>query len=321
MSVANVIFRFSRNCSSRIRGASAIRRGVLALLLAFPLLSCASIGIAAAADTPLSLADDRGRSIRLEHFARRIISLSPNITELVYAAGAGDRLVGVSSRSDYPAAAKSVAEIGGAAGLDLERIVMLQPDLVIAWRSGNAADIDKLEKLGLPVFVTEAARLEDIPRLLRLTGQLAATSTQAESAARAYETELQQIKRNYAGRQRISVFLLIWHQPLMTVNGSHIISDIINLCGGVNIFASASILAPVISAESLLQADPQAIISGVLPESGVGELLPQQFPQIRAVRNKHLFFVHPDLLHRQTPRMLQAVKMVCEQLDRVRSEQ
>lgn len=197
---------------------------------------------------------------------------------------------------------------------------MLKPDLVIAWRSGNAAEIDRLEKLGLPVFVTETTRLEDIPRLLRLTGQLAATATQAEVAARAYEAELQQLKRRYAGRQQVSVFLLIWQQPLMTVNGSHIISDIINLCGGVNIFAAASILVPVISAESLLQADPQAIISGVLPESGVGELW-QQFPQIRAVRNKHLFFVHPDLLHRQTPRMLQAAKMVCEQLDRVRLEQ
>ena len=283
----------------------------------FPLIPYLPVGIAAA-DTPLSLTDDRGRSIRLEHFARRIISLSPNITELVYAAGAGDRLVGVSSRSDYPAAAKAVPEIGGAAGLDLERIVMLQPDLVIAWRSGNAADIDRLEKLGLPVFVTETTRLEDIPRLLRLIGHLAATSTQTEAAARAYETELQQIKRSYAGRQRVSVFLLIWHQPLMTVNGDHIISDIINLCGGINIFASMSSLAPAISAESLLQVDPHAIISGVLAESGTVELW-QQFPQLRAVRNNHLFFVHPDLLHRQTPRMLQAVKTVCEQLDRVRS--
>lgn len=316
--MANVIFRFSRNRSFRLSGAPAIRHGILALLLMFPLTPYLPVGIAAAADTPLSLTDDRGRSIRLEHFARRIISLSPNITELVYAAGAGDRLVGVSSRSDYPAAAKSVPEIGGAAGLDLERIVMLQPNLVIAWRSGNAADIDRLEKLGLPVFVTEATRLEDIPRLLRLTGQLAATSTQAEATARAYETELQQIKRSYAGRQRVSVFLLIWHQPLMTVNGGHIISDIINLCGGVNIFASASSLAPAISVESLLQADPQAIISGVLAGSGTVGLW-QQFPQLRAVRNKHLFFVHPDLLHRQTPRMLQAVKTVCAQLDRVRS--
>jgi len=299
---------------------SAIRRDVLALLLVFPLTLYMSVGIAdAVVDTPLNLIDDRGHNVRLEHSARRIISLSPNITELLYAVGAGDKLVGVSNQSDYPAAAKSIPEIGGIAGLDLERIVMLKPDLVIAWRSGNAvADIDKLEKLGLPVFVTEATRLEDIPRLLRLTGQLAATSTQAESTARAYETELQQIKRSYAGRQRISVFLLIWHQPLMTVNGAHIISDIINLCGGVNIFASTPFLAPVISAESLLKADPQAIISSVLPESGAGELW-QEFPHIRAVRNNHLFFVHPDLLHRQTPRMLQAAKVICEQLDRIRA--
>ena len=196
---------------------------------------------------------------------------------------------------------------------------MLKPDLVVAWRSGNAADVDRLEKLGVPVFVTEATKLEDIPRLLRSLGQLAATSIQAEAAARSYEIELQQLRQSYADRQRISVFMLIWQQPLMTVNGSHVISDIINLCGGVNIFASAAILAPVISAESLLQADPQAIISGVLPESGVGKLWQQQFPQIRAVRNRHLFFVHPDLLHRQTPRMLQAVKAVCDQLERVRS--
>ncbi len=299
---------------------SAIRRDVQALLLVLSLTLYMSVGIAdAAVDTPLNLIDDRGHNVRLEHSARRIISLSPNITELLYAAGAGDKLVGVSNQSDYPAAAKSVPEIGGIAGLDLERIAMLRPDLVIAWRSGNAvADIDKLEKLGLPVFVTEATRLEDIPRLLRLTGQLAATSIQAESAARAYETELEQIKRSYAGRQRISVFLLIWHQPLMTVNGAHIISDIINLCGGVNIFGSTPFLAPVISAESLLKADPQAIISSVLPESGAEELW-QEFSHIRAVRNNHLFFVHPDLLHRQTPRMLQAAKVICEQLDRVRT--
>ncbi len=279
----------------------------------------ASIGIAISASVPLSLTDDRGHHTHLERPARRIISLSPSITELVYAAGAGDKLVGVSSRSDYPVSTRAIPEIGGVSGLDLERLVMLKPDLVIAWGSGNGADIDRLEKLGLPVFVTEAARLEDIPRLLRLIGQLAATPVQAESAALSFETELQLIKQSYVGRQRVSVFLLIWNQPLMTVNGNHIISDIINRCGGVNIFAAASILAPVISAESLLQANPQVIISGVLPENGMGAFW-ERFPQMQAVRNKHLFFIHPDLLHRQTPRILQAVKDVCLQLDQARSE-
>ena len=289
------------------------------LLFLSSLFSYVPIGIAASAGAPLRLADDRGHSIYLERPARRIISLSPSITELVYAAGAGDKLVGVSSQSDYPASVRAIPEIGGVSGLDLERLIMLRPDLVIAWGSGNAVDIDRLEKLGLPVFVTEAARLEDIPRLLRLIGQVAATPVEAESAALSFETELRMIKQSNAGRQRISVFLLIWSQPLMTVNGDHIISDIINVCGGINIFATASTLAPMISAENLLQADPQVIISGVLPESGAGALW-QRFPQMRAVRNKHLFFVHPDLLHRQTPRMLQAVKEVCMYLDQARLE-
>ncbi len=169
--------------------APAIRHSFLALLLVFLLLLSVPVGtVGAVVDTPPNLLDDRSRSTRLDSPARRIISPFPSIIELVYAAGAGDRPVAVSSHSDYPEAAKSVAEIGGMAGLDLERMVMLKPDLVMAWRSGNAvADIERLEKLGLTIFAVEATRLEDIPRLLRLSGKLAGTSAQAESAASAYE--------------------------------------------------------------------------------------------------------------------------------------
>ncbi len=297
-------------------------RGILALLFIFPAFLCASIAVAGAVDisepsSRLIMTDDRGRGIRLDYFARRIVSLSPNITELVFAAGAGGKLVGVSRYSDYPEAAKSVLDVGDSSSLDLERIIALKPDLVVAWRSGNrVSDIEKLEKLGLTVFVTEATRLEDVSRLLRMTGKLAGTSTQAEAAAKVYEAELRQIKRSYNGRRQIRVFQLIWHQPLTTVNGNHIISDIINLCGGANVFASASSLTPVISEESLLEADPQAIISSVGIE--VEEPL-RRLPRLSAVRSNHLFFVHPDLIHRQTPRMLQAAKMVCAQLEEVRS--
>jgi len=274
------------------------------------------------ADAPFTLTDDRGRSVRLNHFARRIISLSPNITELVFAAGAGDKLVGVSSYSDYPDVAKSIPGIGDSSSLDLERIVALKPDLVIAWNSGNkVADIDKLERLGLTVFITEATKLEDIPRLLRKIGKLAGTLAIAELAASAFEAELRKIKQRYRSRQQVEVLYLIWHRPLMTVSDNHIISDIINICGGINVFAAAPSLTLVISAESILGADPQIIISSmplVSPETGRRELW-QRFPHIRAVRNNHLFFVHPDLIHRQTPRMLQAAKTVCEQLESARS--
>lgn len=300
-----------------------MRHGILALLLVLPWVSIsAAVNVTRVTSPPnlvLKLTDDRGRDIRLNHFATRIISLSPNITELVFAAGAGGKLVGVSRYSDYPAAAKSIPDVGDSSSLDLERIIALKPDLVVAWRSGNSiSDIEKLEKLGLTVFATEAARLEDVPRLLRITGTLAGTSTQAESAARAYEAELRQIKRTYGGRQPIRVFQLIWHQPFMTVNGHHIISDIIGICGGINVFASATSLTPVISAESLLEADPQAVISSASLELAETEVR-ERLSYISAVRSNHLFFVHPDLMHRQTPRILQAAKNVCAQLEEVRS--
>jgi iron complex transport system substrate-binding protein len=271
---------------------------------------------------PAILADDRGRDIRLSHFSRRIISLSPGITELVYAAGAGDKLVGVDSYSNYPAAVKSVRQIGDASNLDLERIVALKPELVIAWRSGNAAgDIRRLERLGLNVAATEASRLEDVPRLLRMIGRWAGTVPQAESAAWIYEKELQQIKRAYKDRKKISVVQLIWHQPLMTVNGNHIISDIISICGGVNMFASAPTLTPLIGIENLLEAHPQAIISSVPPESGEKgrEIHLAGWTNRSAVEGSHVIFIHPDLIHRQTPRILQAARKVCAELDKIRS--
>ena len=320
---------------------------LLVLTLSLSVSLCAFVGVAGSADIaehlsppppprtlpyplpnplpnplPLRLIDDRGRSVQLNQSVKRIISLSPSITELVFEAGAGGKLVGVSRYSDYPAAARSIPDVGDSSNLDLDRIVALKPDLVIAWRSGNAiSDIEKLEKLGLTVFATEAARLEDIPRLLRITGQLAGTSMQAESTASAFEEALQQIRANYGNRSKIKVFQLIWHQPPMTVNGDHVISDIIELCGGVNIFASSSALTPVISMENLLEAGPQVIISSVSREFAESEVrvLLRRLSHISAIRHNHLYFVHPDLIHRQTARMIQAAKMVCAQLENARS--
>ncbi|MBN9124358.1 MAG: cobalamin-binding protein [Nitrosospira sp.] len=268
---------------------------------------------------PPSLTDDRGHHVRLSHFSRRIISLSPSITELVYAAGAGDKLVGADLYSDYPDAVKSIPRIGDASSLDLERIVALEPDLVIAWRSGSAAvDIRRLERLGMNVAATEASRLEDVPRLLRLIGQWAGTSTQAESAARAYENELRTIRDSYAGREKVRMVQLIWRHPLMTVNGNHIISDIISICGGVNMFASAPALTPVIGMENLLEVRPRAIVSSISPRFDGREIRLDGWIRGSAMEGSDVIFIHPDLIHRQTPRILQAARKVCEELDKVR---
>lgn len=306
---------------------------LLTLLLAesAPILPAVAAGGAAlappasssSAASPVRIADDRGRIFLLSRPARRVVSLAPNITELVFAAGAGTSLVGVSRYSDYPESARFLPDVGDASSLDLERILALRPDLVIGWGSGTArSSIEKLEKLGLPVFVIDPVKLSDISRLLRTMGLLTGTVPQAEEVAHAYEDQLEEIKRSHASRIKVRTVSLIWHQPLMTVNGHHVISDIIRLCGGVNVFASSLFLAPVISEEDLLIADPEAIISSVMP--GGVEIAPamllRRLPRVTAIRNNQLFFIHPDLILRPSIRLLLGATQLCGQLERVRSK-
>lgn len=272
------------------------------------------IAATSAVASPLDQVDDAGRLVRLKHPATRIVALSPHVTELVYAAGAGHKLVGVSSYSDYPAAAKLIPHVGDGGKADAERILALKPDLVIGWLSGNnAADVATLERLGIPVFLTEPRRLDDIPRLLETIGKLAGTEQVAKSVATEFRSGVAELKQRYASRQPVSVFYEIWHEPLSTINGAHLISDVITLCGGRNIFAGIASLTPVVSVESVLLGDPDAIIA----ERGslVGW---KRYPRLTAVKEGHLLAVNPDLIERQSPRVLEGAKQMCAQIEQVR---
>lgn len=265
--------------------------------------------------------DDLGRRVLLKAPARRIVALAPHVTELLFAAGAGDRVIGVSRYSDFPPAAAGVTEVGDAGRADLERVLTLEPDLVVVWKTGGSpGDARRLEQLGIPVFVTEPRRLADIPRLLRVLGSLAGTEDAAEKEARRFEQVLEELARRYGKGRPVTVFYQIWHQPLMTVNAEHIISDIIRLCGGRNVFESSPTFTPVLNAESLLVEDPEVIIASVSALSLQAEVRSfwSGFPSLRAVRRAHLEFVHPDLIQRQAPRILEGAKQVCEALGKVR---
>ena len=278
------------------------------------------LAAATAVAAPLKLVDDAGRAVQLRRPAARIVALSPHVTELVFAAGAGNKLVGVSGFSDYPAAAKRIPHVGDSGKADAERLLALKPDLIIGWRSGNsAADIATLERLGIPVFLTEPRRLDDIPRLLEIIGKLAGTEPAATSAAEDFRAGVAELKRRYAGRRPVRVFYEIWHAPLITVNGEHLISDVLGLCGGRNIFAAVSSLTPVVAVESVLAEDPEMIIaSGALyAEPGPLEGW-RRYPRLAAVHRSHLFFIHPDLIQRQTPRILLGAQQMCEQIEQVR---
>lgn len=286
-------------------------------LSAIPLLLLAATAAIAA---PVKLVDDAGRGVVLNLPAARIVALSPHVTELVFAAGAGNRLVGVSSFSDYPAAAKRIPHVGDGGKVDAERLLALRPDLVVGWHSGNsAADIATLERLGIPVFLTEPRRLEDIPRLLETIGKLAGTEQVATQAAEDFRAGVAELKLHYAGRRPVRVFYEIWHEPLITVNGEHLISDVLGLCGGRNVFAGVSSLTPAVAVESVLAEDPEAIIASGALYADRGQLVGwRRYPRLAAVRRGHMFFIHPDLIQRQTPRILMGAQQMCEQIEQVR---
>lgn len=272
--------------------------------------------------TLFAVASVRGGEVGSPHGGgstiQRIVSLAPHITELLFAAGAGDKVVAVVDYSDYPPDARKLPSVGDAARLDLERIIALGPDLVIAWNTGTSQeDVARLRHLGINVHVSNLHTMEDIAGELRELGRLAGTETTAETAAEAFEQRLAGLRSIYRDRETVSVFVQVWERPLMTVGGRHIISDALRICGGRNPFANLRSVAPTVSVEAVLKADPQVIV-GDIP---VAELSEQwsRWPDLTAVRRGHIYTVPAELIARPTPRMLDGVERLCAVLDEVRA--
>jgi len=281
-------------------------------VLAFAIMSGAAVGAHA-----LQLKDDRGVTVSLERPAQRMVSLAPHLAEIAFAAGAGASLAGVSSFSRHPIEATRLPVVASHGRVDIERLIALRPDLVLAWQSGNSPlQIDRLKRLGVRVFVTEVRTLADIPRIVRLVGALAGSEVTAEASARQFENEIADLREHFAGQRRVTVFLEIWHRPMLTVNGAHLISDALRVCGGRNVFAAARTLTPLVSREEVLDARPEAIVTG-----SSGSEAPQAWrglEPVPAVRNRRIHAIDPDLLHGQGPHAIKGVRALCEQLDLVR---
>ena len=287
-------------------------------------LCLVTTGLTAAANAQasdgVSVQDDMGNTVTLAQPAQRIVSLAPNITEMLFAAGAGDKVVGTVEFSDYPAWAKRIPRIGRHNALDLERIISLKPDLVIAWDSGNPKhQVQRLQQLGLTVFRSEPRHLSNIADTLRHFGQLADTPLQAEASARQFMQRYRMLMAQYQHRPLISVFYQIWDQPLMTLNGKHMVSEVIELCGGDNVFADLPTLSPTVSTEAVIAANPQVIIAVTAGKNPPASLRHwRQWPQLPAVQHDNLFVIEADIINRDTPRILDGMKRMCELLDEAR---
>jgi len=274
----------------------------------------------ALAEGAVQLGDDEGKVVRLNGPARRIVSLAPHATETLYAAGAGPYLVGAVDYSDYPLEARKLPRVGGYSKLDLEAIIRLKPDLLVAWGSGNPpAQLEKLRSLGIPLFITQPNTMDDVALQLERFGKLAGTEVTANEAARAYRERLARLRENYAHRPRVRVFYQIWKAPLMTVGKPQIISSAIDICGGENVFGGLEQMAPTVSLEAVLSANPEAIVA-----TGMGDARPEwlndwrRWPKLLAMTRGNLFHINPDIMQRHTPRILDGTEALCRDLEMVR---
>jgi len=265
----------------------------------------------------VSVVDDAGRTVTLPAPAHRIVSLAPNITDALFAAGAGAYVVGTSRFTEYPEAAKKVPIVGDATMIDLERIVALKPDIVVVWKSGNAASqVEKIVRLGIPVFYAETTRLADVAAATRRFGVLAGTADAATRAAQGFEQSLADLRTTYAGRRRLKVFYQIWDRPLMTIGRAQIIDDAIALCGGTNVFADLTQAAPTVSREAVLARDPDVILSG----GSTGEALDvwKASGFLTAVEHGNVFSIDAPTLALPSPSILPGVATLCRALDDAR---
>jgi len=274
-----------------------------------------SVSCAASESAPLTLGDDRGIDVRLAAPARRIVTLAPSLTELAFAAGAGDAVVGVSRMSRHPAAARVLPVVGDAAQVNFEKILALRADLALAWISGNAPrHLDALARLKVPVFAVELRRLDDVPRVLRLIGTLAGTPAPAALAADDYARALAALRAAAAGRAPVTVFYAVWDAPLMTVNGTHLISDVLSACGGRNVFANATALVPTVSLEAVIAAGPAVILGGGPDGAAAFEnAWRRKLAALPAFRPR-IMYVDPEALQSQGPRVLEGARAVCAAL-------
>ena len=249
----------------------------------------------------------------------RVVTLAPNLTELVFAAGAGDALVGVSAYSDYPAEARQLPVIGDAFMVDQEQLAVLQPDLLLVWQSGTPAHVvDELRRVGYRVEVIQTRGIDDVGAALRRIGSLTGHEDSASAVATAFDAELTAIEQQYADEDDVRVFYQVSRRPLFTVNGEHYVSELIDACGGSNVFADLGDLAPTVDVEAVVERNPEVMLaSSDAGDDAFAEW--QRWPHIAANRYENLFIMPADAIGRATPRLLAAAQAVCDALQTARS--
>lgn len=249
----------------------------------------------------------------------RLVVLAPNLVELLFSIGAGEHIVATSEHADYPAAAIKIPRVGNYAGLQLEKILALKPDLILVWQSGTpSADIDRLRQLGLRIELFEPKQLEDVATDLVRLGNLTGKNQQAKAQAQEYLQTLASLRKQYSALSPVTVFYELWDSPLSSIGKTAWPNQHLQICGAQNVLANSAVAYPQLSVEQVLTIDPQLIIQPISANEPRGLLNWQQYPQLRAVRHAQIIKPNSDLLHRASLRALTATKDLCQQVEQSR---
>jgi iron complex transport system substrate-binding protein len=252
--------------------------------------------------------------------ARRIVSLAPHVTELLFAAGGGERIVGAGAFSDYPEAARRIPRVADNFELDIERTLALKPDVIVVWQNGTPArQLAQLRALGVPLYYSEPKKLDDIAGSVERFGALMGTQAVAAPAAADLRRRLAALRARYQDAAPVPLFYQVWDRPIYTLGGAHIVSDAIRACGGRNVYADLAATAPSVAAESVLQRNPEAVISGGDDSAGGGVAIWKAYPTLLATRRGNLFAVNGDLFSRPGPRLIDGTAVLCEKIQLARS--
>jgi iron complex transport system substrate-binding protein len=274
---------------------------------------------ARASDTPLQIVDDAGQRLTLAQPAHRIVTLAPHLTELAFAAGAGDAVVAVSRFSDYPQAALSKPVVGDAFTVDFEALAKLKPDLILVWGSGtNTRTKAKLRSLGLPVYEIEIRNVAGLVDTLRKIGRLAGTEPVAQPRANALESDWARLKHDYARAAPVRVFFQVSDAPLMTINSKHLISSAIRACGGVNVFSELPTLTATVSWEVAAQRDPELVVTAGSASEPARLGHWAQLPGVSATRHDQFARIDGNLIARSGPRFILGARALCDDIARAR---
>lgn len=294
-------------------------------LAALGLAASAALAAAAAAPATRTVADDLGRAVTVRAPPLRIVSLTPGATEMLFSAGAEAQLIATVEYSDEPPAARRVPRIGDVAAVDMERLVALHPDVVVAWPAGgNPAQRQKIAALGIAVYEQQLLRLADLPGSVRRLGVLAGTASAAGRAAQELEARLAALERTYgarSGQTRPGVLLQVWNRPIYTVGGQHLMSDALAICGARNLFADLPEAGPVVDIEAVIARDPDIIIAAAPRGEGAAWLADwRRFGSLKAVRSGRLVAFEDQALSRLGPSVIDATEELCRTIAGVSRE-